>query len=70
MEFTFDWWYKIIQSFLTLLMQKIKVIQPDRHLHFKTGAYSDGVVIDGMLYISGQAAVDCKTSPFIVGTVK
>ena len=43
-------------------MQKIKVIHPDRDPGFVTGAYSDGVMMDGMLYISGQAAVDFKTS--------
>ena len=51
-------------------MQKIKVIHPDRDPGFVTGAYSDGVMMDGMLYISGQAAVDFKTSTFVLGTIE
>lgn len=51
-------------------MQKIKVIHPDRDPGFVTGAYSDGVMMDGMLYISGQAAVDFKTSTIVLGTIE
>jgi 2-iminobutanoate/2-iminopropanoate deaminase len=51
-------------------MQKIKVIHPDRDPGFVTGAYSDGVLIDGILYVSGQAAVNFKTSEFILGTIE
>ncbi len=51
-------------------MQKVKVVHPDRDPNFTTGAYSDGVIIDGMLYVSGQAAVDFKTSKFILGTIE
>lgn len=51
-------------------MQKVKVIHPDRNPDFATGAYSDGVIVDGMLYVSGQAAVDFKTSKFILGTIE
>ena len=51
-------------------MQKVKVIHPDRDPSFVTGAYSDGVLIDGMLYVSGQAAVDFKTSKFVLGTIE
>lgn len=51
-------------------MQKAKVIHPDRDPSFVTGAYSDGVLIDGMLYVSGQAAVDFKTSKFVLGTIE
>jgi 2-iminobutanoate/2-iminopropanoate deaminase len=51
-------------------MEKRKVIHPDRDPSFVTGAYSDGVVIDGFLYVSGQAAVDFKTSKFVLGSIE
>ena len=51
-------------------MEKIQVIHPDRDLAFVTGAYSDGVLVDGLLFVSGQAAVDFKTSQFVLGTIE
>lgn len=51
-------------------MSKSKVIHPDRSPDFVTGAYSDGVIIDGFLYVSGQASVDFKTSKFVLGTIE
>jgi 2-iminobutanoate/2-iminopropanoate deaminase len=51
-------------------MSKIKINHPDRKPGFDTGAYSDGVIIDGFIFISGQAAVDFKTSEFVNGTVE
>lgn len=51
-------------------MNKIKVAHPDRDPAFQTGAYSDGVIINGFLFVSGQAAVDFKTSKFILGTIE
>ncbi|GAB3907893.1 RidA family protein [Larkinella knui] len=51
-------------------MNKIKINHPDRDPAFATGAYSDGVVIDGFLFVSGQAAVDFKTSVFMLGTIE
>lgn len=51
-------------------MSKIKINHPDRDPGFVTGAYSDGVVVDGFLFVSGQAAVDFKTSKFILGTIE
>lgn len=47
-----------------------KVDHPDRNPDFATGAYSDGVLIDGFLFVSGQAAVDFKTSEFVLGTIE
>ena len=46
------------------------MIHPDRDLAFVTGAYSDGVLVDGLLFVSGQAAVDFKTSQFVLGTIE
>ena len=43
---------------------------PDRNPDFITGAYSDGVVVDGFLFVSGQASVDFKTSQFVLGTIE
>ena len=52
------------------LMQKTKVNHPDRDLSFDTGAYSDGVIVDGFLFVSGQASVDFKTSKFMLGSIE
>jgi 2-iminobutanoate/2-iminopropanoate deaminase len=51
-------------------MDKIQVNHPDRDPSFVTGAYSDGVIMDGFLFVSGQASVDFKTSQFILGTIE
>ena len=51
-------------------MGKIKIAHPDRDPSFVTGAYSDGVLVDGFLFLSGQAAVDFKTSAFVLGTIE
>ncbi len=51
-------------------MQKQKVIRPDRDPSFVPGAYRDGVIIDGLLFVSGQACVDFKTSTFVLGTIE
>ena len=51
-------------------MQKIKVNHPDRKPGFETGAYSDGVLVGDFLFVSGQAAVDFKTSMFVLGTIE
>ncbi|GAA5219420.1 RidA family protein [Membranihabitans marinus] len=49
---------------------KKEVIHPEREADFVTGAYSDAVIIDGMIYVSGQASVDFKTSKFDLGTIE
>lgn len=51
-------------------MQKIKVSHPHRDSSFNTGAYSDGVLVDGFLFISGQASVEFKTSKFMLGSIE
>jgi 2-iminobutanoate/2-iminopropanoate deaminase len=51
-------------------MSKSKINHPDRDPGFVTGAYSDGVLIDGLLFVSGQASVDFKTSKFVLGTIE
>lgn len=51
-------------------MEKKKIVHPDRDPNFVTGAYSDGILIDGLLFVSGQACVDFKSSTFVLGTVE
>lgn len=51
-------------------MSKTKVVHPNRNPDFVTGAYSDGVIVEGVLYVSGQAAVDFETSSFVLGTIE
>lgn len=51
-------------------MTKQKISHPDRDQTFATGAYSDGVIIDGLLFVSGQASVDFSTSAFVLGTIE
>lgn len=47
-----------------------KVNHPERAEGFVTGAYSDGLIVDGLLYVSGQASVNFKTSKFDLGTIE
>lgn len=49
---------------------KKKINHPDREETYVTGAYSDGLVIDGYVYVSGQACVDYKRSQFALGTIE
>ncbi len=49
---------------------KQPIIHPDRQEGFVTGAYSDGLIIDGYVYVSGQACIDFKTSKFMLGTIE
>lgn len=51
-------------------MEKIKITHPQRDPDFVTGAYSDGVAYNGMLFLSGQASVDFTASKFVLGTVE
>ncbi len=51
-------------------MQKTKIVHPQRDASFVTGAYSDAVVINGFVFVSGQASVDFATSQFVLGTIE
>jgi 2-iminobutanoate/2-iminopropanoate deaminase len=51
-------------------MSKRKIVHPDRDLNFVTGAYSDGIYIDGLLFVSGQASVDFTKSEFVLGSIE
>lgn len=59
-----------MQYSIEINMNKKKIIHPDRNPDFVTGAYSDGVVAGDLLFVSGQAAVDFKTSRFVLGTIE
>ena len=43
---------------------------PEREKNFVTGAFSDGIIVNGFLFVSGQASVDFKTSKFVLGTIE
>jgi 2-iminobutanoate/2-iminopropanoate deaminase len=49
-------------------MSKIQIKHPDRSA--STGAYSDAVIIDGWLYVSGQGPLDLSTGKVIHGTIE
>lgn len=51
-------------------MNKHEIFHPDRQSGFDTGAYSDGIVVNGFLFVSGQASLDFKTSKFLLGTIE
>jgi len=52
-------------------LEKTEIIHPERaDKNFSTGAFSAGVLIDGWVYVSGQAAVDFKTGTFKLGTIE
>lgn len=49
---------------------KIKIDHPLRKPGFVTGAYSDAVLVNGFVFVSGQAAVDFVNSKFILGSIE
>ncbi|WP_298713627.1 Rid family hydrolase [Chitinophaga sp.] len=51
-------------------MKKVKIIHPHRDPSFVTGAYSDALVVDGLLFVSGQASVDFRESRFVLGSIE
>lgn len=61
---------KKIVDMKNLSKNKKKVVHPHRVEGFDTGAYSDGIIVDGFLFVSGQAAVDFNTSEFKLGTIE
>ena len=51
-------------------MKKTAIKHPKRAAGFVTGAYTDGVISNGFLFVSGQAAVGFSNSRFVLGTVE
>ncbi len=49
-------------------MSKIQIKHPDKSV--TTGAYSDGILMDGWLYVSGQGPLDLSTGDVIHGTIE
>lgn len=45
-----------------------KVTNPNRSV--STGAYSDGIKANGLLFVSGQGPIDLKTGEVVVGTIE
>jgi 2-iminobutanoate/2-iminopropanoate deaminase len=49
-------------------MNTREIKHPDRDA--STGAYSDGVILDGWLYISGQGPLDLPTGAVVSGPME
>jgi 2-iminobutanoate/2-iminopropanoate deaminase len=49
-------------------MPKQQIKHPDRQT--STGAYSDGILIDGWLYVAGQGPLDLSTGKVLSGTIE
>ncbi len=49
-------------------MALIQVRNPKKKA--STGAYSDGVIVDGWLYVSGQGPIDVATGKAVSGTIE
>ena len=49
-------------------MSKQQVVNPNRKT--ATGAYSDGIIAGGFLYVSGQAGIDLATGKIVPGTIE
>ncbi len=49
-------------------MSRIRISHPDKRV--STGSYSDAVLIDGWLYISGQGPLDLVTGKVVHGTLE
>lgn len=45
-----------------------QITNPNRKA--STGAYSDGIVANGMLYVSGQGPIDLATGKVVVGSIE
>ncbi len=51
-------------------MDKKRITHPQRKEDFVTGAYSDGVIVGDLLFVSGQTPVDFATSKVVLGTIE
>lgn len=49
-------------------MAKRQIKNPDKKAD--TGAYSDGLIVDGWLYVSGQGPIDMATGRAVGGTIE
>ena len=51
-------------------MEKTRITHPQRKEDFVTGAYSDGVIVGDLFFVSGQTPVDFATSSVVLGTIE
>lgn len=51
-------------------MSKVKINHPGKDPNFVTGIFSDGILVNSFLFVSGQASVDFTTSQFVLGTIE
>ncbi|NJB87704.1 2-iminobutanoate/2-iminopropanoate deaminase [Lewinella marina] len=51
-------------------MEKKRITHPQRATDFSTGAYSDGVIVGDLLFVSGQTPMDFATSTYALGTIE
>jgi len=49
-------------------MTRVKIAHPDKRV--TTGSYSDAVLIDGWLYVSGQGPLDLASGEVVHGTIE
>lgn len=49
-------------------MAKVQIKNPNKKAD--TGAYSDGLIVDGWLYISGQGPIDMAAGTAVSGTIE
>jgi 2-iminobutanoate/2-iminopropanoate deaminase len=49
-------------------MPRVRIAHPDKRV--RTGSYSDAVLIDGWLFISGQGPLDLVTGEVVHGTIE
>jgi 2-iminobutanoate/2-iminopropanoate deaminase len=49
-------------------MSKIEIKHPEKSVH--TGSFSPGIVSGGLLFVSGQAALDLRTGETLSGSIE
>ena len=49
-------------------MAFVQVMNPNKSA--ETGAYSDGLIVDGWLYVSGQGPIDVTKGTAVAGTIE
>jgi 2-iminobutanoate/2-iminopropanoate deaminase len=63
---------KVIVTLGTIVQERQmalkQVMNPSRNSD--TGAYSDGLIVDGWLYVSGQGPIDVATGAAVAGTIE
>jgi 2-iminobutanoate/2-iminopropanoate deaminase len=55
---------------ITNLISYEKDYPSQKRPHFDISTYSEAVLVDGLLFVWGQTAVDFETSQFMLGTIE